>query len=363
MCFESFETVLLPRAHCPMGCGASTAASNPVGDASPTAPPSGQGLGIHSADQSSTASFLTSSQSTTKPAGMNIVRSDGSGGVDATGPSTSASCMQSEVPPTCASPFSSTHSATASCSADISSTPALATTPAAAASKITPDGPVIFILGAPGSGKDVQCERLVTKYGCTLLVPGDLLRAAVTSGSSQGEMISNMIRSGQVCTRCIMHLPCCPLSRRGAVAQLHPHPERTTRSDLKCRISLDAYAGAISLQIVPAQVTLDLLKAAMGEQSGPYLIQGWPKTLDNLDAFELQCGACAGAICLQGDEATLTARLLDRGQTSGRTDDSAEAIGRRFQTFKLQCAPLPSRQNAWSRWEAMPLKRTCATRE
>jgi len=89
-------------------------------------------------------------------------------------------------------------------------------------------------------------------------------------------------------------------------------------------------------QIVPAQVTLDLLKAAMGEQSGPYLIQGWPKTLDNLDAFELQCGACAGAICLQGDEATLTARLLDRGQTSGRTDDSAEAIGRRFHTFKLQ---------------------------
>jgi len=112
--------------------------------------------------------------------------------------------------------------------------------------------------------------------------------------------------------------------------------QEATGSDLPPSISLVPCAVTFSRQIVPAQVTLDLLKAAMGEQSGPYLIQGWPKTLDNLDAFELQCGACAGAICLDGDEAILTARLLDRSQTSGRTDDSAEAISRRFQTFKLQ---------------------------
>ena len=77
-------------------------------------------------------------------------------------------------------------------------------------------------MGGPGSGKDTQCERLADKYGCANLSAVDLLRTAVTSNSSQGVMISNMIRSGQ---------------------------------------------------IVPTQVTLDLLKEAMRGATGPFVVQ------------------------------------------------------------------------------------------
>ena len=64
---------------------------------------------------------------------------------------------------------------------------------------------------------------------------------------------------------------------------------------------------------------------------------GFPKTVDNLELFEEQCGACAAAIVLEASEEVLTARLLERGKTSQRTDDTPEAISRRYRTFQLQC--------------------------
>ena len=155
--------------------------------------------------------------------------------------------------------------------------------------KITPNGLVLLVLGGPGSGKDTQCERLAAKYGCVHLSSTELMRTAVTSNSQQGAMISNMIRAGQ---------------------------------------------------IVPAQVTLDLLKAEMQQGTGPYLVQGYPKTLDNLKALEAQCGACGAALNLQLSEAVLTERLVERGKTSNRTDDSPEAIARRFKTFQTQSMPV-----------------------
>ena len=63
---------------------------------------------------------------------------------------------------------------------------------------MSPDGVVILVLGGPGSGKDTQCEKLAAKYGCAHLSAVDLLRAAVTSASPKGQMISDMIRSGQI---------------------------------------------------------------------------------------------------------------------------------------------------------------------
>lgn len=153
---------------------------------------------------------------------------------------------------------------------------------------IVPDGAVLLVLGPPGSGKDTVCAPLVEIYGCVHLSAVELLREAVTSGSAIGKTISNMMRSGQ---------------------------------------------------IVPAQMTLDLVKSAMAGRRGPYLLQGFPKTLDTLADLETQCGACAGAIILEVSEAVLTERLLERGKTSQRTDDTVEGISRRYHTYQLQCAP------------------------
>ena len=107
------------------------------------------------------------------------------------------------------------------------------------AEAMTPSAPVVLVLGGPGSGKDTICEMLVEKYGCVHLSAVDVLRQAVTSATPRGTMISDMIRSGQ---------------------------------------------------IVPAQVTLDLLKDEMRSRDGPYVVQGFPKTHENLEDLEAQCG-------------------------------------------------------------------------
>jgi adenylate kinase family enzyme len=113
---------------------------------------------------------------------------------------------------------------------------------ASAAAAPKAGGKVIFVLGGPGTGKGTQCGKLAEKYACAHFSAGDLLREEVKKGSEQGQMISDMIRDGK---------------------------------------------------IVPAQVTLDLLKAAMAARDGPYLIDGFPRSADNVSAFDEQCGVCA----------------------------------------------------------------------
>jgi adenylate kinase family enzyme len=47
-----------------------------------------------------------------------------------------------------------------------------------------------------------------------------------------------------------------------------------------------------------------------------------------------------GALFFEVSETVLEARLLERGQTSGRTDDNKESIMKRFKTFESQSRPV-----------------------
>lgn len=89
-------------------------------------------------------------------------------------------------------------------------------------------------------------------------------------------------------------------------------------------------------------ITLGLLKKAMERAAGAngFLIDGFPRKLDQAEAFEREIGTCKFVLYFECNERTLEHRLLTRGQTSGRSDDNAESIKKRFVTFKNTSFPV-----------------------
>jgi UMP-CMP kinase len=163
--------------------------------------------------------------------------------------------------------------------------------PAKSTPTFSPDDvTVLFVLGGPGAGKGTQCARLVTHHGFTHLSAGDLLRAEQSRpGSEFGDLIRDYIKNGL---------------------------------------------------IVPMEVTVQLLENAMtealsqsGSKKGKFLVDGFPRKMDQAHKFEE--AVCPAKLVLFYDcpEDVMESRLLERGKTSGRSDDNAESIRKRFRTF------------------------------
>ncbi|XP_002750841.1 UMP-CMP kinase isoform X1 [Callithrix jacchus] len=158
---------------------------------------------------------------------------------------------------------------------------------------------VVFVLGGPGAGKGTQCARIVEKYGYTHLSAGELLRDERKNPDSQyGELIEKYIKEGK---------------------------------------------------IVPVEITISLLKREMDQtmaanaQKNKFLIDGFPRNQDNLQGWNRTMDGkadvsfvlffdCNNEICIE--------RCLERGKSSGRSDDNRESLEKRIQTYLQSTKPI-----------------------
>ncbi|KAJ3083904.1 UMP-CMP kinase [Rhizoclosmatium globosum] len=153
------------------------------------------------------------------------------------------------------------------------------------------DTSVVFVLGGPGAGKGTQCQNIVRDFGFTHLSAGDLLREErQRKGSPYGELINNIIKEGQ---------------------------------------------------IVPMEITIKLLHAAMKQNGGTkFLIDGFPRACDQGVKFEEEVVPAKFVLYYECPEEEMLKRLMKRGETSGRVDDNIESIRKRFVVFRDTSYPV-----------------------
>ncbi|XP_071154906.1 uncharacterized protein [Mytilus edulis] len=155
------------------------------------------------------------------------------------------------------------------------------------------DAKVLFVIGGPGSGKGTQCAKIVEKYGFCHLSSGDLLRAEVQSESDRGKRLNEIMEKGELV----------PLDE--VLALLRDAMEKKVSEGVKC-----------------------------------FLIDGYPRELEQGERFEKEVAGCTGVLYFEVSDDTMTQRLLERGKTSGRVDDNEETIKKRLETFHNQTKPL-----------------------
>jgi len=157
---------------------------------------------------------------------------------------------------------------------------------------------VVFVLGPPGCGKGTQCARAAAAYGALHLSAGDLLRQEQNNPSSdQGALISKHMKEGT---------------------------------------------------IVPVEITCNLLLKAI-DRSGSkrVLVDGFPRSMDNLDGwfrYAHDYTNTLGVLFFEvNDENELARRILERAKTSGREDDNEEVLKKRFATMRNTTMPVVNR--------------------
>ena len=155
----------------------------------------------------------------------------------------------------------------------------------------------IVFLGPPGVGKGTQCERVAKQYSLPHISTGDMMRAAIASGSALGQKVKGFVDAG------------------------------------------DLVPGEIVVEVVA-----DRLSQTDCNQGG--LLDGFPRTVMQAEAmgemFAKSGTKLAGVIQLTADEDELKRRLLTRAEQLGRSDDTPETIANRLEVYHADTAPLVS---------------------
>jgi len=154
----------------------------------------------------------------------------------------------------------------------------------------------LILFGPPGSGKGTQSEKIVEKFGLIHLSTGNLLRQEIADKTPLGQEAKNFMDKGQ---------------------------------------------------LVPDEVVIGMIDSCLEKHADAkgFLFDGFPRTVAQAEALDKLLALKKTGICkvlaLEVDEEELTRRLVRRGETSGRSDDTSEdVIRQRFSVYKKDTEPV-----------------------
>lgn len=154
----------------------------------------------------------------------------------------------------------------------------------------------LILFGPPGAGKGTQAKKLVDVYGLLQISTGDLFRYEIGNKTPLGIKAKEYMDKGE---------------------------------------------------LVPDEVTVGMLKNKV--EANPdfkgYIFDGFPRTIPQANALDQYLSSkgesVSQLIALDVDDEELVKRLLERGKTSGRSDDSNEDIIRnRIAVYNKETSPV-----------------------
>lgn len=154
----------------------------------------------------------------------------------------------------------------------------------------------LILFGPPGSGKGTQSESLVEKYGLVHLSTGNLLREEIANKTPLGLEAKKFIDQGK---------------------------------------------------LVPDEIVIGMVDSFFDKhkEANGFLFDGFPRTVAQAQAldklFTLKKTDIAIVLALEVSEEELVKRLLNRGKSSGRSDDTnEEVIRKRFAVYTSETSPV-----------------------
>jgi adenylate kinase len=153
----------------------------------------------------------------------------------------------------------------------------------------------LILFGPPAAGKGTQAKRLVETRGMVQLSTGDMLRAAIASGSQMGKRVADIVERGD---------------------------------------------------LVPDKVVIALIEEALpaADAAGGAIFDGFPRTVAQAEALDDMLSGKGARIHvvlrLRVDDEALVARIAKRFADEGRNDDNPESFKVRLAAYNAQTAPL-----------------------
>ena len=179
----------------------------------------------------------------------------------------------------------------------------------------------IVLLGAPGSGKGTQAQRLQAKYGVPQVSSGDLLRDAVARGTELGKQAKAVMDAGQLVSDDIV---------LGLIR------ERLSRPDAAQGFILDGFPRNIQ----QAQSLNSLLEEIGQPLDAVLLMEVRNETLMKRLAGRRICQKCGTVYNIHTLPEGVTTCAKDGTELYQRPDDKEEVIGKRLEVYDQQTKPL-----------------------